>query len=139
MSPHMPTHCRSALSANSRLQPMRGQQAARGRAGTLATINTTLTPQARMDAAFDNYFAHSDVLRSDLIALLDSESASQHWRRNCIRVSASLIEGYAHCEIDPNSFKLLVAALALMLHLGLLSPRLVVRFNHLHFGTSRCR
>ena len=50
-----------------------------------------------MDAAFDNYFALSDVLRSDLIALLDSESASQHWRRNCIRVSASLIEGYAHC------------------------------------------
>ena len=50
-----------------------------------------------MDAAFDNYFALSDVLRSDLIALLDSELASQHWRRNYIRVSASLIEGYAHC------------------------------------------
>lgn len=60
-------------------------------------MNTTLTPQARMDAAFENYSALSDVLRSDLIALLDSESASQHWRRNYIRVSASLIEGYAHC------------------------------------------
>ena len=50
-----------------------------------------------MDSAFDNYFALSDVLLEDLAALLDSESNSQHWRRNYIRVSASLIEGYAHC------------------------------------------
>lgn len=50
-----------------------------------------------MDAAFDNYFALSNELREDLSALLDSESDSQHWRRNYIRVSASLIEGYAHC------------------------------------------
>ena len=50
-----------------------------------------------MDAAFDNYFALSDVLREDLVALLDSESNSQPWRRNYIRVSAELIEGYAHC------------------------------------------
>jgi hypothetical protein len=50
-----------------------------------------------MDAAFDNYFALSDVLREDLLALLETESDSQHWRRNYVRVSASLIEGYAHC------------------------------------------
>ncbi|HSH88214.1 MAG TPA: hypothetical protein VK958_13300 [Methylophilus sp.] len=56
-----------------------------------------MTPQERMDAAFDNYFALSNELRGDLIALLDSESDTQHWRRNYVRVSASLIEGYAHC------------------------------------------
>jgi hypothetical protein len=50
-----------------------------------------------MDAAFDNYFALSDILREDLLALLESESNSQHWRRNYVRVSAALIEGYAHC------------------------------------------
>jgi hypothetical protein len=60
-------------------------------------MNTVPTPQERMDAAFDNYFALSDLLRDDLVALLDTESDSQHWRRNYIRVSASLIEGYAHC------------------------------------------
>lgn len=53
-----------------------------------------------MDAALDNYFALSDILREDLSALLDSESESQHWRRNYIRVAASLIEGYAHCLRD---------------------------------------
>ncbi len=50
-----------------------------------------------MDAAFDNYFALSDILMKDLQDLLETESDSQHWRRNYIRVSASLIEGYAHC------------------------------------------
>lgn len=50
-----------------------------------------------MDAAFDNYFALTEVLRGDLVEMLDMESDSQHWRRNYIRVSASLIEGYAHC------------------------------------------
>ena len=53
-----------------------------------------------MDAAFDNYFALSDLLRDDMIELLETESDSQHWRRNYIRVSASLIEGYAHCLRD---------------------------------------
>lgn len=65
--------------------------------GELKTISEPISPQERMDAAFDNYFALSDILRKDLTALLDSESNSQHWRRNYIRVSASLIEGYAHC------------------------------------------
>ena len=49
------------------------------------------------EAAFDNYCALSDVLREDLLALLETESDSQHWRRNYVRVSASLIEGNAHC------------------------------------------
>lgn len=54
-------------------------------------------PQQRMDAAFDNYLALSKILRGDLVALLESENESQHWRRNFVRVSASLIEGHAHC------------------------------------------
>jgi hypothetical protein len=60
-------------------------------------MDASPTPQERMDAAFDNYFALSDVLRQDLLVLLESESDSPHWRRNYVRVSASLIEGYAHC------------------------------------------
>ena len=66
-----------------------------------------MTPQEDMDAAFENYFALSNELREDLIALLDNESDSQHWRRNYVRVSASLIEGYAHCfrEMCAVSFK----------------------------------
>lgn len=50
-----------------------------------------------MDAAFDNYLELSSIMRTDLAALLDSETDSQSWHRNFIRVSASLIEGYAHC------------------------------------------
>lgn len=50
-----------------------------------------------MDAAFNNYFVLSDILREDLDELLKSESESQQWRRNYIRVSASLIEGHANC------------------------------------------
>ncbi|MCW5574810.1 MAG: hypothetical protein KIT13_01830 [Burkholderiales bacterium] len=53
-----------------------------------------------MDTAFDNYFALSEILRQDLTTLLDGESDSQQWRRNYIRVSASLIEGYVHCLRD---------------------------------------
>ena len=52
------------------------------------------TPQEQMAAAIDNYFSLSDVLREDLLALLETESDSQHWRRNYVRVSSSLIEGY---------------------------------------------
>lgn len=59
--------------------------------------SSSVTRQVRMDAAIDNYLALSDLLREDLRALLESESQSQHWRRNYVRVSASLIEGYANC------------------------------------------
>ncbi len=63
-------------------------------------MNVVPTPQQRMDAAFDNYFALSNILQEDMIALLDGENDTQHWRRNFIRASASLIEGYAHCLRD---------------------------------------
>ncbi len=53
-----------------------------------------------MDSAFDNYLILSKELRNDLLALLESESGSQHWRRNFVRVSASLIEGHAQCLRD---------------------------------------
>lgn len=60
-------------------------------------MNTAFTPQERMDAAFDNYIELSKILQVDMNALLEDESDSQHWRRNFIRTSVSLIEGYAHC------------------------------------------
>ena len=63
-------------------------------------MNIVPTPQQRMDAAFDNYFVLSNILQEDMIALLDGENDTQHWRRNFIRASASLIEGYAHCLRD---------------------------------------
>ena len=60
-------------------------------------MNAASTAQERMDAAFENYFELSNILQADMNALLDSENDTQHWRRNFIRASASLIEGYAHC------------------------------------------
>lgn len=55
------------------------------------------TPQQKMDTAFDNYLALSSILQKDMTALLNGENDTQHWRRNFIRASTSLIEGYAHC------------------------------------------
>lgn len=55
----------------------------------------TPTPQEQMDAAFENHLALSKILRENLLARLESESDSQHWRHNYIRVGAPLIEGYA--------------------------------------------
>src|ERR1035437_7234425 len=60
-------------------------------------MNTAPTPQQRIDNAFDNYFELSRILQADMNALLDGENETQYWRRNFIRASASLIEGYAHC------------------------------------------
>jgi hypothetical protein len=53
--------------------------------------------QEKMDAAFENYFHVSKILREDMIALIGSEVATQHWRRNFIRSGAALLEGEAHC------------------------------------------
>lgn len=62
-----------------------------------AAMNNFMSTQEQMDAAFDNYLELSEVLQSDVEELLKVESQSQHWRRNFIRASAALIEGYAHC------------------------------------------
>lgn len=76
-------------------------------------MSTPILVQEKMDAAFDNYFALSDILRSDLSDLLGSENDSQHWRRNFVRVSASLIEGYVHClrEMCAVSFECLTLSI----------------------------
>ena len=65
--------------------------------GALAVMGDIDTPQQEMDRAFDNYLALSDLLRSDLEALMEGESRSPSWRRNFIRITAALVEGYAHC------------------------------------------
>lgn len=68
---------------------------------TLAIMNTVpITLQQRMDAFFHNYFALSRVIQADMTALLDGENNTQHWRRNFIRATAALIEGYANCLRD---------------------------------------
>lgn len=65
-------------------------------------MEESASPQVRMDAAFANYIALSKVLRDDLAALLKNEVDSQDWRRNFVRVCASLVEGYTHslCDIS---------------------------------------
>lgn len=60
-------------------------------------MTTERSLQEQMDAAFENYFPLSKMLISDLRALLGDEHEDQHWRRNFVRASAALIEGYAHC------------------------------------------
>lgn len=50
----------------------------------------------RMGSTFENYFELSTILLDDMNSLLDIDNDSQQWRRNFIRVSASLIEGYTH-------------------------------------------
>ena len=50
-----------------------------------------------MEDAFDNYFALSEVMAGDLKQLLAMDVEAAHFRRNFIRSSAALFEGYAHC------------------------------------------
>lgn len=51
----------------------------------------------RMDEAFENYLVLSKELQNDMIALLNSEEKTQHWRRNFIRTIVPLIEGEVNC------------------------------------------
>jgi len=69
--------------------------------------------QKRMDEVFNNYFNLSNTLQSDINALLDGINDSHNWRRNFIRTSASLIEGYTHClrEMCAISFNLIAPKL----------------------------
>jgi len=46
---------------------------------------------------FNNYLALGKVLAADLVDLSKSEDDTAYWRRNYVRVVASLIEGYSHC------------------------------------------
>jgi hypothetical protein len=60
-------------------------------------METASPIQARFEQAIDNYLELSAVLQNDFNALLDQDDGSQRWRRNFIRESASLIEGYTSC------------------------------------------
>jgi len=53
--------------------------------------------QRRMDDAFDNYLHLSEILSSDLMKISDNEVNDENWKRNYIRVVASLLEGYSYC------------------------------------------
>jgi hypothetical protein len=70
-------------------------------------MHTNLSPHEQMTIALDNYLALSPLLQADMKALCECKTEMQQWRRNFIRVSASLIEGYAHClrELCAVSFK----------------------------------
>ena len=70
-------------------------------------MNADVSPQNQMTMALDNYLSLSQLMQDDMSALLDCETKTQQWRRNFIRVSASLIDGYAHClrELSAVSFK----------------------------------
>jgi hypothetical protein len=70
-------------------------------------MNADVSPQKQMTMALDNYLSLSQLMQADMSELLDCETKTQQWRRNFIRVSASLIEGYAHClrELSAVSFK----------------------------------
>ena len=60
-------------------------------------MSDEISPQIKMDSAFDNYFSLSAILKADIRSLLDEERRDQYWRRNFIRSSGALFEGYAHC------------------------------------------
>ncbi|MFH1777949.1 MAG: hypothetical protein ABH952_10380 [Candidatus Omnitrophota bacterium] len=53
--------------------------------------------QEQFIEAFNNFMALGEVLAADLVKLSESEDDSAYWRRNYIRVVASLLEGYSHC------------------------------------------
>lgn len=59
-----------------------------------------MSPQEKMDSAFDNYLELSKILQEDINTILDSEVSSQYSRRNFLRTSSALIEGYTHCFRD---------------------------------------
>lgn len=68
--------------------------------------------QARMNTAFDNYLALSDLLMADGQLLLDMQQADDRWQRIFIRTAVALVEGYSNCfremaaigfECDPSA------------------------------------
>lgn len=67
-------------------------------------MTTLCAPEQRLGAAVDNYLGLSDILSEDLSAALDVENDTQPWRRNFIRSSAALVDGYIHCIRDICSF-----------------------------------
>jgi hypothetical protein len=63
-------------------------------------MSDEISPQTKLDSAFDNYYSLSAILQADMTALLDEERNDQYWRRNFIRSSGPFFEGYAYCLRD---------------------------------------
>ena len=53
--------------------------------------------QSRLDEAFDNYLAVSNELLADGEMLLKVKESEIYWKRNFIRTSVAIIEGYNNC------------------------------------------
>jgi hypothetical protein len=63
-------------------------------------VTTSLSPaEQRLATAFNNFIDLGYVLMSDILDLTETEyeSRSQSWRRNYIRASIALVEGFGHC------------------------------------------
>lgn len=65
-----------------------------GASQRIQDVRTSLSEQ--MGDAIDNYLKLSPMLRADVDELLDLNKDSQSWRRNFIRASSALMEGYVH-------------------------------------------
>ncbi len=50
-----------------------------------------------MNQAFANYLNLAEILRSDLLEMVEKEKGHETWKRNYIRVVAALIEGESFC------------------------------------------
>jgi hypothetical protein len=55
------------------------------------------TLQERLGEAIDNYLEMSALIRQDVLDSLQSELQTQNWRRNYIRVIASLVDAHINC------------------------------------------
>ncbi len=53
--------------------------------------------QKKMDKAFDNYFTITEILKSDILFLIELDDDNNSGRRNYIRTLTPLIEGYSSC------------------------------------------
>jgi len=69
--------------------------------------------QKQFNNAFGNYLDMSDILREDISMLLDIDDDSVAWRRNFIRASFPLIEGFCHCYREMCTVALHTDALSL--------------------------
>ena len=56
-----------------------------------------MTHQNAFENALINFLSLSAVLDKDLESLMINNDGSESWKRNFIRSSVALIEGYCHC------------------------------------------
>ncbi len=60
-------------------------------------MDSNVAKTEQLTKAVDNYFELAEILRGDLTAAMDVEDESPEWRRNFLRASAAMIEGYIYC------------------------------------------